>query len=315
MCPSLRRSHHHLATSQRLRATLKSPRPGCPPTNTGGRPITGYVATASPGGKACTTNGATSCAIAGLTNGTAYNVTVTATNSIGATSTSTPSEAVTPTRAVLTITPTTVDFANQTVGTSSDASNLTVTNTGQQPVTIDRVSLSSADFEPAPAWGLRLRHPDRGTVVPGLGEVQEPTSAGSKSTTVTVASNADPVQVTLTGIGTAAPTPSPAVKTKQTLATKLPKRIKLSGLTLITPANARTNAGQRVRTSVRGGPVRPTAAGEVRYFTVVRGPNGKTSVRTFGYPNLRLKVVQKAPTVEGYTAFQRQATYLGGKRR
>ena len=101
---------------------------------------------------------------------------------------------------------------------------------------------------------------------------------------------------------------------KQTLKTKLPKRIKVSGLTVITPANTRTNAGQLVRTLVRGGPVKPTAAGQVRYFTVVRGPKGKTSVRTNGYPNLRLKVTQKAPATTGYTAFTRTATYTKGTR-
>jgi hypothetical protein len=46
---------------------------------------------------------------------------------------------------------------------------------------------------------------------------------------------------------------------------------------------------------VRGGPAKPTAAGEVRHFTVVREPNGKTSLRTYGYPNLKLRVTQKAP--------------------
>jgi len=53
------------------------------PTNTGGSPITGYSATASPGGKSCTTTTATSCTISGLTNGTTYSVSVTASNAIG----------------------------------------------------------------------------------------------------------------------------------------------------------------------------------------------------------------------------------------
>jgi LPXTG-motif cell wall-anchored protein len=53
------------------------------PTNTGGSPITGYSATASPGGKSCTTMTATSCTISGLTNGTTYSVSVTASNAVG----------------------------------------------------------------------------------------------------------------------------------------------------------------------------------------------------------------------------------------
>ncbi|MCX6507541.1 MAG: fibronectin type III domain-containing protein, partial [Actinobacteria bacterium] len=53
------------------------------PTNTGGSPITGYTATASAGGQSCTTTTATSCTISGLTNGTTYYVSVTATNAVG----------------------------------------------------------------------------------------------------------------------------------------------------------------------------------------------------------------------------------------
>ena len=70
------------------------------PTNTGGSPITGYSATASPGGKSCTTTTATSCTISGLTNGTTYSVSVTASNAVG---TSEPSViAVTPAAPVVT---------------------------------------------------------------------------------------------------------------------------------------------------------------------------------------------------------------------
>ena len=46
----------------------------------GGSPITGYTVTSSPGGKTCTTTGATSCVVGGLANGTTYTFTVKATN-------------------------------------------------------------------------------------------------------------------------------------------------------------------------------------------------------------------------------------------
>jgi len=52
------------------------------PSDNGGLAISSYTATASPGGASCTTS-ATSCTIAGLQNGTAYQVSVIATNSSG----------------------------------------------------------------------------------------------------------------------------------------------------------------------------------------------------------------------------------------
>ncbi len=53
------------------------------PVNNGGATITGYTVTAAPGGLTCTTTGATTCAISGLTNGQSYTFTVTAANSQG----------------------------------------------------------------------------------------------------------------------------------------------------------------------------------------------------------------------------------------
>jgi len=66
------------------------------PASNGGAPISSYTATASPGGGTCSSSG-TFCVIAGLTNGTTYSFTVTATNSAGTSVASAASGGLTPT--------------------------------------------------------------------------------------------------------------------------------------------------------------------------------------------------------------------------
>ena len=66
------------------------------PTSNGGSAITGYTVTSSPGGFTATTAGATSAAVIGLTDGTSYTFTVTATNTVGTGPASAPSTSVTP---------------------------------------------------------------------------------------------------------------------------------------------------------------------------------------------------------------------------
>lgn len=61
----------------------------------GGSPITGYTVTASTGAT-CTTLGATSCAVTGLPNGTPVTFVATATNDVGDSELSEPSDPVTP---------------------------------------------------------------------------------------------------------------------------------------------------------------------------------------------------------------------------
>jgi hypothetical protein len=66
-----------------------------PPVDSGSFPVDGYVVTASPGGRTCTSVG-TTCTVTGLSNGTSYTLTVTASNAAGDGPTSARSNAVTP---------------------------------------------------------------------------------------------------------------------------------------------------------------------------------------------------------------------------
>jgi autotransporter-associated beta strand protein len=66
-----------------------------PPSNTNGSPITSYTVTASPGGAQAAGSGSP-ITVGGLTNGTSYTFTVTATNAAGMSAASLPSNTVTP---------------------------------------------------------------------------------------------------------------------------------------------------------------------------------------------------------------------------
>ena len=221
-----------------------------------------------------------------------------------------------------TSTPSSLDFGNRTIDTD-DSRTVTITNTGDWPLTISAVALTGA-------------HPGEFTVtsetctsVPLAPQATcqvtirfRPTSTGPKSASLTFTDDSPSGRntVALSGAGTSTPAPTPTPKPtpddKKTQKPadskgKPPARVKKAGVTVITGANARTNAKQLIRTRVRC--LRGSAtAGERRNCTVIRGPRGKVSVRTYGQSNLRVIVVQRAPSTPEFKAYRKRTVYVSG---
>ncbi len=100
------------------------------PVSGNGSPVTGYTVTSTPGGFTKTVAGdATTATVTGLTNGTAYTFTVKATNAIGQSTASLPSNAVTPASAVLTF-----QAATQQVTEAVGTTQLVVTRSGNTSI-------------------------------------------------------------------------------------------------------------------------------------------------------------------------------------
>ncbi len=271
------------------------------PTSTGGSPITGYTATAAPGGQTCTTTGATGCTIDGLTNGTDYTVTVTATSDVGTSDPSSPSNVVTPGKK-----------PGKPTGVQATAGDARLTATWTAP----------SDNGGRPITGYTA------TAAPGGATC---TTTGATDCTIDGLTNGVVYTVTVTAtnvLGTsapsdpsapvtprAAPTPTPTVKKVQKprdARGKPPASIKIIGTTVLTGSNARTNADQLISTRVRVRTGDSTAQGEVRYYKLIRGPQGKVAIRTYGRPGLTVILLQSAPATDTYRSYRNRAVYVDG---
>ena len=115
---------------------------------------------------------------------------------------------------------------------------------------------------------------------------------------------------------TPTPTPTPDDKKNQKPVGRnaLPKSVKKSGTTVIAPANAVTNASQKLRTRVRCVPLKSATAGEVRYCSVNRKANGKVTLTTFGR-SVRVIVVQTAAATTEYKRYVKRTVYVNGEKR
>ncbi len=185
-----------------------------PPASDGGDPITGYTVTSSPGGITATGAGSP-ITVTGLTNGTAYAFTVTATNSAGISAASAASNSVTP-KGAQTITfnnPGTQNFGTTPTLTAMASSGLTPTFTSSTPSVCTITSGGALTFIAAGTCAIDADQPGNGAwlaaptvtqnfavaaIMPGAPTIGTAT-AGDASATVSFTAPANSGGDTITG--------------------------------------------------------------------------------------------------------------------
>jgi YVTN family beta-propeller protein len=167
------------------------------PTSTGSSLITGYAATCNPDNiKAIGT--ASPITVTGITNGTAYTCTVSASNSAGASLESAPVSATPAGQASASLSTTTLSFGVLGIGATSVSQSVTLTNTGNSVLTISSIDVTG-DFAKATLCGSTLAGGGSCLILLTF----KPTASGTRTGTLTITSSAAgaALSVSLNGTG------------------------------------------------------------------------------------------------------------------
>jgi hypothetical protein len=143
------------------------------PANTGGRSISTYTVTSTPGGFTCSSS-TSSCTVNGLTNGTSYSFAVTATTSFGTSSTSISSAAATPAA------PSTPSQSTTTSGTTSTPASVSENVPAVKSANVKRNKKYSAK---SVAKMLSISVPKKATVKVSVSSASKAAKTCSKSGT------------------------------------------------------------------------------------------------------------------------------------
>ena len=163
------------------------------PASTGGLPISTYNVTSSPGNKTCSTS-TVSCTVTGLTDGTSYTFTVTATNALGTGPASAASPAATPstTPGAPTIGTATSGNGSATVNFTAPAANGGAPVTGYTVTSTPGGITASCGSSPCVVTGLTNGTSYTFRVVATNGAGSGPSSSASNSVTLRAHRRASP---------------------------------------------------------------------------------------------------------------------------
>jgi hypothetical protein len=218
------------------------------------------------------------------------------------------------------VTPGSLDFGAVPVGSTADQV-VTVTNTGLGSLKLSGFTLSGSDrfslaantcataLPPGAACQITVRvTPAAGGALSGSLTVLDNTATGSRTISLAGSGTVQVPEGTVPVPEGTVPVPDPKQIQKPADSKGLPpKSIKRKGITVVTGRNALTNAGERLTTKVK-------VKAPKKQYRIVRGKQGKVSVRTFGTKLKKVVITQSAPETATHTAYRLQATYRKGKR-